>query len=385
MTEQSELERRVADWMEHRPERMPDAVFATMIEAVGGTRPRSRWTLRLWGESLPAVPLMAALVGMLLVGALLAGAVINRPDAVVPTLSVAFVSQPGSAPFEALDGQIEAGLSQQVGTSIVRADRIVPGSAASAALDEAAATHDVVVVSLLEASGLRADAVSEAARRNPDVTFVVFGEVELGGANVAVVHWRKAEGGYLAGILAAGLAPDAATAGFLGGDATSRDVDAFEAGYRAGLESVAASMGVATERVGFNDGTGARSAMTRLLEAGSRVVFAAAGVSSRDAIALAAERKAFVIGADEDASHLAPQAVIASVRVRADVVVGRLLAARARGEMISGIYEFGAGDGSIDLYLNPALAPQVPPAVVARVAAATEAFRSGTLSLESPR
>jgi hypothetical protein len=201
----------------------------------------------------------------------------------------------------------------------------------------------------------------------------------------ACFDWRKAEGGYLAGILAAGIAPDAATAGFLGGDTTSLDVDAFEAGFRSGVESAGTSIGVANERVGFNDGPGARSAMTRLLDAGSRVVFAAAGPAARDAMALAAERSAFVIGADEDESSLAPGVVIASVRVRADVVVGRLLAARSNGDLTAGIYEFGAGDGSIDLYLNPALATRVPSAVVSRIDAATEAFRSGTLSLESPR
>jgi basic membrane protein A and related proteins len=242
-----------------------------------------------------------------------------------------------------------------------------------------------VAVSLLDTSGLRAAAVAEAARRHPGTTFIVFGEVELGGANIAVVHWRKAEGGYLAGILAAGLEPGATTAGFLGGAAASLDVDAFETGFRAGVESADTSIAVATERVGFNDTPGARSAMTRLLDEGSRVVFAAAGPAARDAMALAGDRGAFVIGVDEDQSSVAPSAVIASVRVRADVVVGRLLAARARGELIAGIYEFGAGDGSIDLYLNPALAGRVPPPVVERLDAAAAAFRTGTLNLESPR
>jgi basic membrane lipoprotein Med (substrate-binding protein (PBP1-ABC) superfamily) len=114
-------------------------------------------------------------------------------------------------------------------------------------------------------------------------------------------------------------------------------------------------------------------------------VFTAAGPSSGDALSLAAERGAFVIGADEDESAVAPAAVIASVRVRADVVVSRLLTARSGGRLISGVYEFGVADGSIDLYLNPALASRVPPAVIARLSAAVDAFRAGTLSVESPQ
>ena len=111
MNERSELERRVADWMEHRPEHMPEATFASIIDAVGGSRQRSRWSLGAWGDSRQVVPLVAAaLLTMLLVGALLAGALTDRRTVVAPTLSVAFVSQPASAAFEPLDGQIEAGL-----------------------------------------------------------------------------------------------------------------------------------------------------------------------------------------------------------------------------------------------------------------------------------
>jgi basic membrane protein A and related proteins len=123
--------------------------------------------------------------------------------------------------------------------------------------------------------------------------------------------------------------------------------------------------------------------MGRLLDDGTRVVFQAAGPAGADAIAVAADRDRFVIGVDVDQAALAPDVVIASIRLRADIAATRFMRAAGNGEIEGGIYEFGVADGAIDLIYNPVLEGVVPASARDRLDQAIEAIRSGDLRMET--
>lgn len=391
MTDPNRVERRLVDWLGLQPDRMPEQALADLVATVRATPQRRTWlpvsadrVLHIRAIQLVTI---AALLAALAAGTVLVGQLVLRDDArpVPAPIDVLFVRPPASSGFEPLDGLIERAIADADGQLVASATtiQVAESNGLATQLDTLAERFDVVITTAISASDPLREELAAIAASHPATTFVIFSDQDVSAPNVAVVQWRRSEGGYLAGIFAASIVDGREALGFLGGDATSSAVDAFERGFRAGATDVAPAIRIAVERVGFIDSTGARAAMGRLLDDGARVVFQAVGPAGADAIGVAADRDRFVIGVDIDQSALAPDVVIASVRIRADVVAARFMRAAGDGEIEGGIYEFGVADGAIDLIYNPALEGVVPASARDRIDQAIEAIRSGELRMET--
>lgn len=391
MTDQNRVERQLVDWLEHRPDRMSEAAVVDLLATVRSTRQRRSW-LPMPAERAVLIPglrfgIVMLVLAALAVGTVMVGQVVERDqrDPVPAPIDVVFLRPPVTFGFEPLDGLIERAIAVADGHLVASATTVLNARSGGSAtrIDELADRFDVVITSAIAASDPILEEIPAIAASHPTTTFIVFTDQEVSAPNVAVVHWRRADGGYLAGILAASMSGPRKPVGFLGGDANSSAVEEFERGFRAGATAVTPALVIATERVSFIDAAGAKAAMTRLLDTGAPVVFQAANPAGADAISVAADRDRFVIGVDIDQSAIAPDAVIASVRIRADFVIEEFMRAAGTGEVAGGIYEFGVAEGAIDLLYNPALERAMSDTVRDRIDQAVMAIRSGDIRLET--
>ena len=92
------------------------------------------------------------------------------------------------------------------------------------------------------------DAIDQAAQDNKDVNYVIVDDVVSGHDNVESVLFADNEGAYLAGIAAA-MQSKTKHVGFVGG-VESDTITRFEAGFKAGVESVDSSIKVDVQYVG---------------------------------------------------------------------------------------------------------------------------------------
>lgn len=210
-----------------------------------------------------------------------------------------------------------------------------------------------------------ADAISEAAQVNDDVTFaIVDSSYEEIPENVACVMFDSQESSFLAGY-AAGLTTETNKIGFIGG-ISNNILDQFEYGYRAGVQYAAKELGKNIEvevqyADSFSDSAKGKAIATAMYSNGCDIVFHAAGGVGVGVIEAAVEADKYVIGADTDQSHLAPKNILTSALKKVDVAVANITKKVMDGENVGGqTFTYGLSDGGVDLpEENPNMAPEV--------------------------
>jgi basic membrane protein A len=189
------------------------------------------------------------------------------------------------------------------------------------------------------------DALATVASQFPKTNFAIidFPWEALKGkpANARGLVFAEQQAGYLAGVAAATTAGSGAVSA-VGGQKVPAVV-AFLAGYRAGAKATGAQVRVIEGySEDFVDQAKCKEVALTQLEAGSKVVFAAAGGCGLGALQAAKEHGAWGIGVDSDQSFLGPY-ILTSATKKVDVAVSDTVA-----KVVDGTFE-GGGNTLYDI------------------------------------
>jgi basic membrane protein A and related proteins len=149
-------------------------------------------------------------------------------------------------------------------------------------------------------------AMGEVAKKNPKINFLIIDTV-VQQPNVVSATFAAEQSSYLVGV-AAGLKAKAdkkKAVGFVGGMEVPL-IKAFEAGYKAGVKSVAPDLTIFSDYTGsFSDAAKGQAVAVKQYGAGAYIIYQAAGSSGNGVIKEAKERSAkndirWAIGVDKD-------------------------------------------------------------------------------------
>lgn len=170
-----------------------------------------------------------------------------------------------------------------------------------------------------------ADAVGEAATKNPDIQFAIIDNANpTDSKNLTGVQFRAQEPSFMVGYIAA-CTTKTGKVGFVGGVAS--DVIAqFEFGYKGGVAYANKVKGLNVEVTAqyaesFTDSAKGKSIAAKMFTDGCDVVFHAAGGVGTGVIEAAKDANKFAIGVDKDQNFLAPDNVLTSALKKVDVAV----------------------------------------------------------------
>jgi basic membrane protein A len=221
-----------------------------------------------------------------------------------------------------------------------------------------------------------ADALGSLAQRFATTHFTVVGGPAIG-PNVQSIRFKREEGAYLAGALAAQVS-SSGTIAFLGGQAVPQ-VRADLAGYAAGARAVRPGIRLVSDlRATFDDSAKAEVAAARLAAQGADVTFVVAGRAGLAAIAFIKSRpRGYAIGVDADQDALAPGRMLGSVVTNAGAAVQQACEDSVGLKPVSGTTGLGLADGAISLTRPAAAAAVVTPAVWSRIETLRAAIVAG--------
>jgi basic membrane protein A len=179
--------------------------------------------------------------------------------------------------------------------------------------------------------------IEKAANRFPKTNFAIIDYsntwMKSRPKNLQGALFAEAEAGYLAGVAAATTSKGGVSA--VGGQAVPAVV-AFLAGYRAGAKSVKKGIKVQTAySETFTDQAKCKEIALNQIAAGSRVVFAAAGLCGLGALQGAKEQGAWGIGVDTDQAFLGSH-ILTSATKKVDLGVLRVIRAVVDGNFVGG-------------------------------------------------
>jgi len=188
--------------------------------------------------------------------------------------------------------------------------------------------------------------------------------------NVTGLAFREQEGSFLVGAVA-GLVSKTKHVGFVGGMDIPL-IHKFEAGYRAGVNSVCpeciAHIAYAgTTPDAFRDPAKGKAIALAQIAAGADVLFHASGSTGLGVFSAAKSAGAYAIGVDADQWDEAPGTMLTSMTKQADVSVFDAIAAAQRGELSSGMRVLGLAEKGVDYVHDGPHAVGIPPEVRARV------------------
>jgi basic membrane protein A len=230
-----------------------------------------------------------------------------------------------------------------------------------------------------------ATALGNVATEFPDVDFAIVDDASVEAPNVASLTFAEEQGSYLVGVIAA-QASESGNIGFVGGVEVPL-IKKFEAGYRAGAESVNPDIEVQVKYLtqppdfsGFNDPAKGQTAATGMYDAGADVVYQAAGGSGSGVFTAAEAAGALSIGVDSDQYLTATEGkdtIITSMIKRVDVAVYETIKAAVDGSPLSGVQVFdleaeGVGYSTSNEAVNE---------YTAKADEAAEAIKSGDITV----
>lgn len=222
----------------------------------------------------------------------------------------------------------------------------------------------------------------------PDTQFVfIDDDIPERPANLSCVDFVEKEGAYLAGVLAATTIKEQFNgkppmAGFVGG----KDIPVirdFLIGYELGVNSVFPDAIVETRFAdAFDRVDRGIEIAAELFDAGTQIIFLAAGGTGLGCIEEAKRRGALVIGVDSDQRHLAPDAVVGSMVKDVGAPIVDIVKAKLDGSFKpGGVVRYAVAQGALRIVYGEAPYKASDLARKA-VADAEAAIRSGSLKIE---
>jgi basic membrane protein A len=220
------------------------------------------------------------------------------------------------------------------------------------------------------------EGIAEIAGDYPDQNFGIIDGfatfVNEDATNIADLTFKEHEGSYLVGIAAA-MASESGTIGFLGGQEGTGLIEKFQAGYEAGARSVSPDIEILVEYIGdstqaFVNPTAGEELSASMYDDGADVVYHAAGQSGLGLFKAAVEADKLAIGVDADqyltASPEEQPLILTSMLKRVDTAVYEAIRQAVEGEFTAGFQVFGlAEDGVGYSDSNPALTEKMKAAM----------------------
>lgn len=273
-------------------------------------------------------------------------------------LTVAFLAGAGGlkSPFNQLayDGLLEA--SENLSLEVIVDTTLADANDPALKRDALKRVIELGDAEYVIASGSEwVEAVQQSAQKHPDVFYTLVNARLEGLDNVSCIVFADQEGGYLAGALAA-LTTKTGLVGFIGG-MDIPEIEAFAAGYAAGVHDVGPKASVYVEYISDDEETfaGFRSPelgytmASRMYAKGVDVIFAAAGASGEGVIRAAQETGAWAIGVDYDQDHLAAGHVLTSVVKQVNNAVLLEVSSVVAGKFSPGVHRYGVKNNGVGL------------------------------------
>jgi basic membrane protein A len=286
---------------------------------------------------------------------------------------------PGSIADAAWNSGAYAGLNairDSLTASVSHVEARTPGEQEEALRAYAAQGYDLVFGHGFEFQG----PAERIGAEYPRTIFVVTsGERVSATGNVVPLHFGIEQATYLAGMVAAGLTRSNRI-GFVGGI----ELPPIKRGYQGWLKGARSVKPEIDSRIAyintFDDPAAGREAALAMIRLGVDVVHHNADQAALGLFQAVKESPGvYAIGANLDQSALAPDRVLGSVVIdlpRAFLAVAREVAG---GNFQPRVETFGLAGGVVRYDPNPRLAGMVPAALLARMSAAADSIKAGTL------
>ena len=226
-----------------------------------------------------------------------------------------------------------------------------------------------------------ATAMSIVAAEFPDTNFVII-DMVVDAPNVRSVVFAEHEGSYLVGLLA-GMASETDTVSFVGGMDIPL-IRKFECGYFQGARAANPDITLignmtGTDGSAWNNPVKGGELTMAQIEAGSGVVFAAAGGTGRGVLQAAADAGIYAIGVDSNQNYMQPGTMLTSMLKRVDVAVYNAFNDVNNGEFTTGIVAMGLAEDGVGWALDEFNEGLITEEMLAAVTAARDAIISGEI------
>jgi basic membrane protein A len=240
--------------------------------------------------------------------------------------------------------------------------------------------------------------LQENADEYPDQNWALLDTV-LDKPNIESWVYAANEGAYIAGEAAATLSsqnfsagagstdPGETTLGFVGGVEVP-PVQAFEAGFQAGMKSVDDEFELLTSYVGsFDDPGGVQVAAESMIDSGADVLLHGAGAGGSGLFQACQDRGRFAFGADSRQSETASDfsdVILGSIIKGVDQSVINAIERVVNGEFEGGItHELAAGEGGFEVPWGVDIGDEVPQDVKDQADETKQAIADGEIDVPS--
>ncbi len=230
---------------------------------------------------------------------------------------------------------------------------------------------------------LMQQAVQQVAQKYPHTRFMIIDD-DVPGPNIASAVFDSQQCGYLVGQLAGLVQEDHAlphinnynTLGVVGGMAIP-PVEAYIAGFEAGVKSVDPAAEILLKYAGNLDNPGKGSTVAQTMIARhADIIFQLAGGSGLGVIKAAREAGVYAIGSDDNQSYLAPGTVITSAEKGVNVAAFDIIKETLDGRFKAGLNTFDLANNGVG-YATPIAA--IPKSIVDRVEKTAQAVEAGKI------
>ncbi len=245
-------------------------------------------------------------------------------------------------------------LESDYGCEVSYTENLTPDDIEAAFADYAANGYDVVIGHGYEFG----DPAIEVAEQYPDTKFIVT-EGEVSADNVASYVTKCEEGGYIMGMLAAGLSKNNKV-GFVGPIQGASLVKIMN-GFEDGAKSVNPDIEVQTAWTGsFTDTALGKEAAQAMIDNGVDVIGHCANESGTGAINAAKEAGVFATGDSYDQNALAPETVVSSSVYHIPNVIETAFQSVENGTFKGGIYNLGMMEDAVSIAPYHDLDSEIP-------------------------
>lgn len=262
-------------------------------------------------------------------------------------------------------------LESDYGCETAYTENLTPDDIEAAFADYAANGYDVVIGHGYEFG----DPAIAVAEEYPDTKFIVT-EGEVSADNVASYVSKCEEGGYIMGMLAAGMS-ESGKVGFIGPIQGASLVKIMN-GFEDGAKEVNPDIVVQTAWTGsFTDTALGKEAAQAMIDGGADVIGHCANESGTGAINAAKEAGVYATGDSYDQNELAPDTLLSSSVYHIPHVVEVAFGTVADGSFAGGIYQLGMKEGAVSVAPYHNLESKIPDELKTKIADKIAAIESG--------
>jgi basic membrane protein A len=234
------------------------------------------------------------------------------------------------------------------------------------------------------------DAIKEVAPQYPNTYFMLIdGAYDNPPSNVVFYLFKEQEGSFLVGALV-GLMTKKNKVGFVGGMDLSI-IHKFEAGYRAGLETVNPALKGSNVLIGYTGNftsadDGQKIAKTQF-DQGADIVYHASGACGIGVIKEAQGRPEgyYAVGVDSDQDYIAPGKVLTSMIKHVDYAVWLSIKSVIENSFVSGFVELGVKEGGVGISPLKYTKDKIPSEVLTKVETLKQKIANGEIVVPATR